>query len=69
MKVLTFAKAAVCGLALGIACAPAGALTMRQQAQQRQGCVQLVNVKHPDLKGKALGEEVKKCRANPDAYN
>ena len=55
--------------ALALAGAPAYALSKWERYSQNQGCVQLVKVKHPDLKGKAFGDEVKKCRANPDSYN
>jgi len=69
MKHHIFSRVSVCGLALGLACAPAYALSKWEQHSAAQGCIQLVKVKHPDAKGKALSEEVKKCRANPDAYN
>ena len=32
-------------------------------------CRELVTVKHSDLKGKAFKDEVKKCKADPEAYN
>ena len=51
-----------------LASAPAYALSKWEQHSQNQGCIQLVKIKHPDLKGKAFGDEVKKCRANPDTY-
>ena len=69
MKDRTFAWVVFGGLALGLACAPAYALSKWEQHSQREGCKQLVTVKHPDAKGKAFVEEVKKCRANPDTYN
>ena len=40
-----------------------------EERQARESCVQLAKVKHPDLQGKALVVEVRKCRADPSAYN
>ena len=35
----------------------------------RTGCRSLVDQVHPDLKGKMRGDEIRKCKNDPDAYN
>ena len=36
--------------------------------EAKHACREAAKAKHPDLQGKAFGEEVKKCKADPAAY-
>ena len=53
---------------LAISVAPAGATRMERQ-NARHACRELVNVKHPELKGEARKAEIAKCDSDAEAYN
>lgn len=53
---------------IGLLASPASAMRMDKR-NARHGCASLVTVAHPDLKGKARRDEIKKCKADPDGYS
>jgi hypothetical protein len=53
---------------LALATGPALAKNMMVY-NNKTGCRTLVDQAHPGLKGRARGDEIRKCKSDPDAYN
>ena len=53
---------------MALAAAPALAMRMDKK-NARDACYNVVMAAHPGIDGKARGAEIKKCKADPDAYN
>ena len=66
LQKLVSAFVAIMGLALLASPAPAKNMMLYNA---RTGCRSLVDQAHPDLKGKMRGDEIRKCKSDPDAYN
>ena len=47
---------------------PASATNMLKH-NAGQACYNVVMAAHPDIKGKARGDEIRKCKVDPEAYN
>jgi len=71
MKKLKLKSLTSVGAILSLCLLPVGAHAALHDLHHlwKHACRDLVTVKHSDLKGKAFKEEVKKCNADPEAYN
>ncbi len=58
----------ILSLSLGASDAMAGGVRGQDSNVKKRGCRDLVTLKHPDLKGKAVDVERSKCLADPDSY-
>jgi hypothetical protein len=66
VKTISFAVAVAATLALSAGQADAHRMNLWNA---RHGCETLVKQAHSDLKYKERVAEIKKCKADPDAYN